>query len=129
MAYKRKSKKQQIKRNVETAVAHVRSTFNNTLVTITTVDGDVLLRGSSGQLGFKGARKGTPFAATQIANRLAKDMVVLGVRLVEVNMQGPGSGRDSVVRALQSSGLSVTLLRDVTPLPHNGCRPSKKRRV
>jgi small subunit ribosomal protein S11 len=128
MAYKRKSKKKQT-RNVESVVAHVRSTFNNTLVAITTPGGDVLLRGSSGQLGFKGARKGTPFAATQIANKLAKEMQAMGVRLVEVNMQGPGSGRDSVVRALQSSGLSVTVLRDVTPLPHNGCRPPKKRRV
>ncbi len=128
MAYKKKSKKQQLK-NVETAVAHVRSTFNNTLVAITTTSGDVLLRGSSGRLGFKGSRKGTPFAATQIGNGLAKDMLGMGIRLVEVNMQGPGSGRDSVVRAFQSSGLTVTVLRDVTPLPHNGCRPCKKRRV
>lgn len=128
MAYKKKSKKK-VLRNIETVVAHVRSTFNNTLVSITTTDGDVLLRGSSGQLGFKGARKGTPFAATQIANKLARELTGMGVRLVEVNLQGPGSGRDSVVRALQSSGLSVTLLRDVTPLPHNGCRPPKKRRV
>ena len=128
MAYKKKSKKTHIK-NIDTVVAHVKSSFNNTLVSITTTTGDVLLRGSAGQLGFKGARKGTPFAATQIANNLAKDMVGMGMRVVEVNMQGPGSGRDSVVRALQSSGLTVSLLRDVTPLPHNGCRPSKKRRV
>lgn len=128
MAYKKKSKKKAL-RNVETVVAHVKSTFNNTLVSITTTDGDVLLRGSSGQFGFKGSRKGTPFAATQIANKLAKELTGMGARLVEVNLQGPGSGRDSVVRALQSSGLSVTVLRDVTPLPHNGCRPPKKRRV
>lgn len=128
MAYKKKGKKKQWK-NIETVVAHIQSTFNNTVVTITTTDGDVILRGSAGRLGFKGARKGTPFAATQIANTLAKDMLDLGVRLVEVNMKGPGSGRDSVVRALQSSGLSITLLRDVTPLPHNGCRAPKKRRV
>lgn len=127
MAYK-KTKKRQL-RNVDTVVAHVRSTFNNTIVSITTTDGNVLLRGSSGQLGFKGARKGTPFAATQIANNLAKEMQTMGVRLVEVNLKGPGSGRDSVVRALQSSGLTITVLRDVTPLPHNGCRPPKKRRV
>ncbi|MBD3272906.1 30S ribosomal protein S11 [Candidatus Dependentiae bacterium] len=127
MAYK-KSKKRQLK-NIDTVIAHVSSTFNNTIVSITTTDGDVLLRGSAGQLGFKGARKGTPFAATQIANNLAKDMQAMGVRLVEVNLRGPGSGRDSVVRALQSSGLTVTVLRDVTPLPHNGCRPPKKRRV
>ncbi len=103
--------------------------FNNTLVTITTTSGDVLLRGSSGQLGFKGARKGTPFAATQIATKLAKDMSGMGVRLVEVNMQGPGSARDSVVRGLQASGMTITMLRDVTPLPHNGPRSPKKRRV
>ena len=127
MAYK-KNKKRQL-RNVDTVVAHVQSTFNNTIVSITTTDGNVLLRGSSGQLGFKGARKGTPFAATQIGTNLAKDMLAMGVRMVEVNMKGPGSGRDSVVRALQSSGVTVTVLRDVTPLPHNGCRPPKKRRV
>jgi small subunit ribosomal protein S11 len=127
MAYK-KSKKKQYK-NIDSVVAHIKSSFNNTLVTIATTSGDVLLRGSSGQLGFKGARKGTPFAATQIANKLAKDMAVIGVRLVEVNMQGPGSARDSVVRALQASGMTITVLRDVTPLPHNGCRSPKKRRV
>lgn len=128
MAYKKKSKKKQ-RKSVETVTAHVNSTFNNTLVSVTTTDGDVLMRGSSGQLGFKGSRKGTPFAATQIASKLARDLASQGVRLVEVNLRGPGSGRDSVVRAFQSSGLSVTVLRDVTPLPHNGCRPAKKRRV
>ena len=128
MAYKKKSKKKQLK-NVDTVVAHIRSTFNNTLLAVTTLEGNVIARGSSGQLGFKGTRKGTPFAATQIGNRVAKELVDMGARMVEVNMQGPGSGRDSVVRALQSSGLMVTVLRDVTPLPHNGCRPPKKRRV
>jgi small subunit ribosomal protein S11 len=88
-----------------------------------------LLRNSSGRLGYKGSRKGTPFAASQIATNLAKEMVGMGVKNVEVNMQGPGSGRDSVVRALQSAGLHISVLRDVTPLPHNGCRPPKKRRV
>jgi small subunit ribosomal protein S11 len=127
MAYK-KSKKKQLK-NVESVVAHIKSTFNNTMVSITTVDGDVIMRGSAGQLGFKGARKGTPYAATQIGGRIAKELAGIGVRMVEVNMQGPGSGRDGVVRALQSSGLNVTLLRDVTPIPHNGCRSPKKRRV
>lgn len=127
MAYKRKSKK--TKRHVDSAVAHVRSTFNNTLATITTLDGDVLLSGSAGRLGFKGSRKSTPFAATQIGMNLAKEMQAMGVKNVEVNLQGAGSGRDSFVRALQSSGLHVSVLRDVTPLPHNGCRPPKKRRV
>ena len=127
MAYKKKSKKS--KRRVDSAIAHVKSSFNNTLVAVTTVDGDVLLRGSSGALGYKGSRKGTPFAASQVGASLAKDMLAMGVRTVEVNLRGPGSGRDSVVRALQASGLNVSILRDVTPLPHNGCRPPKKRRV
>ena len=128
MTYKPKSKKQK-KLRIERAVAHVKSTFNNTLVSITTPEGDVLLRSSSGKMGFKGARKGTPFAATQIGLTLAKDMAPFGVKVLEVNLQGPGSGRDSVVRAFQSAGLTISVLRDVTPLPHNGCRPPKKRRV
>jgi len=127
MAYKRKSKK--VKKLVDTVIAHVKSTFNNTIVTITTVEGDVLLSSSAGKLGYKGAKKGTPFAATQIVSNLAKDMSAYGVRSVEVNLQGPGSGRDSAVRAFQGAGFSITVLRDVTPLPHNGCRPPKKRRV
>lgn len=127
MAYKKKTKKS--RRQVDSVVAHVKSTFNNTLVSITTENGDVLLTGSAGRLGFKGARKGTPFAATQIGSSLAKEMAGLGVKNVEVNLQGPGSGRDAVVRALQASGLSISLLRDVTPLPHNGTRAPKKRRV
>ncbi len=128
MAYKKKSKK--VKKSFDTAVAHVKSSFNNTLVTITTTSGDVILRGSAGKLGFKGARKGTPFAASQIGSLLAKDMIAnFGVKTVEVNLQGPGSARDSVVRAFQASGITVSVLRDVTPLPHNGTRPPKKRRV
>lgn len=114
---------------MDSAIAHVQSSFNNTLVSISTMEGDILLRSSAGKLGFKGARKGTPFAASQIGAGLAKEMSLLGIKNVEVNLQGPGSGRDSVVRALQSSGLNVSVLRDVTPLPHNGCRPPKKRRV
>ena len=127
MAYKKKSKKS--KRQVDAVVAHVTSTFNNTLVAITTPEGDVLLRGSAGKLGFKGARKGTPFAAGQVGANLAKEMTNLGVKNVEVNLKGPGSGRDSVVRSFQAAGLHISVLRDVTPLPHNGCRPPKKRRV
>lgn len=126
MAYKKKTKK---KRQVNSVVAHVKSTFNNTLVTITNMNGDVLLSGSAGGLGFKGSRKGTPFAATQVGATLAKDMQLMGVKDVEVNLRGPGSARDSVVRALQAAGFNITVLRDVTPLPHNGCRPAKKRRV
>ena len=128
MAYKQKSKKHK-KVRVETAIAHVKSTFNNTMVAITNPEGEVLLRCSSGKLGFKGARKGTPFAATQIGVTLARDMATFGIRTLEVNLQGPGAGRDSLVRAFQSSGFSISVLRDVTPLPHNGCRPPKKRRV
>lgn len=127
MAYKKKSKK--ARRQVDSAVAHVKATFNNTLVSITTPDGDVLLRGSAGKLGFKGARKGTPYAAGQVGTILAKEMTGLGIRHVEVNLQGPGSGRDSVVRSFQAAGLGISVLRDVTPLPHNGCRAPKKRRV
>ena len=127
MAYKKKSKKS--KKHIDSVVAHISSTFNNTLVSITTPEGDVLLRGSAGKLGFKGARKGTPFAAGQIGSTLAKDMQAMGVKNVEVNMKGPGSGRESVVRSFQGAGLHISVLRDVTPLPHNGCRPPKKRRV
>jgi len=127
MAYKKKSKKQ--KKKYDSAIAHVKSSFNNTLVTITTVDGNVLLRSSSGKLGYKGSRKGTPFAAGQVASNLAKEMQDMGIKTVEVNLQGPGSGRDSVVRSLQAAGINVSVLRDVTPLPHNGCRAPKKRRV
>ena len=127
MAYKKKSKK--IKKHVDSVIAHVQSTFNNTLVSITTTQGDILMAGSGGKLGFKGSRKGTPFAASQIATSLAKDLKAMGVKSVEVNLKGPGSGRDSVVRAFQAAGLHIAVLRDVTPLPHNGCRPPKKRRV
>ena len=127
MAYKKKLKK--VKRQINNAVAHVASSFNNTMVTIASVDGDVLLWKSAGSLGFKGSRKSTPFAATKIGEALAKDMMSMGIKEVEVNLKGPGSGRDSVVRAFQASGIGVTTLRDVTPLPHNGVRAPKKRRV
>ena len=127
MVYKKKTKKQ--KRNVDSAIAHVKSSFNNTLVSITTLDGEVLLRSSAGALGYKGARKGTPFVGSQIGSNLAKEMALLGIKNLEVNLQGPGSGRDAVVRAFQSSGINISTLRDVTPLPHNGCRPPKKRRI
>ena len=127
MAYKKKPKKQ--KQRIASAIAHVKSTFNNTIVSITTMEGDVLFSSSSGRLGFKGSRKSTPFAASQIASNLAKEMQLIGVKNLEINMQGPGNGRDSVVRAFQAAGLAVSVLRDVTPLPHNGCRPSSKRRV
>lgn len=127
MTYKKKTRKQ--KKNVDAAVVHVRSTFNNTQVTVTTPEGDVIMGASAGKLGFKGSRKGTPFAASQVAATLARDMKTAGIRSLEINLQGPGSGRDSVVRSLQSAGFAINTLRDVTPLPHNGCRAPKKRRV
>jgi len=127
MSYKKRSKK--VKTRVDSAIAHVRSTFNNTIVSVTTPSGDVLFRSSAGRLGFKGARKSTPFAASQIATTLAKEMSDYGIKVVEINLRGPGSGRDSVVRSFQAAGFKITTLRDVTPLPHNGVRPPKKRRV
>lgn len=127
MVYKKKTKKN--KQRIDAAIVHVNSSFNNTLVTITTVEGDVLMRGSCGKLGFKGSRKGTPFAASQVGSLLAKDMIVLGIKSVEVNFKGPGSGRDSVARAMQAAGIGVSVIRDVTPLPHNGPRAPKRRRV
>ncbi len=127
MAYKKVKKK--VKRKVDSVIAHVKSTFNNTMLSITDMSGNVLMRGSAGALGFKGARKGTPFAATQIATNLGRELKVIGVRTAEVNMQGPGSGKDSVVRGLQASGINISVLRDVTPMPHNGPRPPKRRRV
>ena len=130
MAYKKKTKK--VKRHVDSAIVHVKSTFNNTLVTVTTVDGDVLVKDSSGRMGYKGTRKGTPFAASQVGASIAKHLLTLGIKNLEVNLQGPGSGRDSVVRSIQSApapGFAISVLRDVTPLPHNGTRPAKKRRV
>jgi small subunit ribosomal protein S11 len=127
MAYKKKAKK--TKRHVESAVVHVQSSFNNTLICVSTHEGDVLLRGSSGKMGFKGTRKGTPFAASQVAAALAKEMNSIGIKELEVNLKGPGSGRDSVVRAMQGAGFDISVLRDVTPLPHNGTRAPKKRRV
>lgn len=128
MAYnKKKTKKSKLQ--VTSAVAHVKASFNNTLVTITTEKGDVIFSGSAGALGFKGSRKGTPFAASQVVTNMAKDMAAAGIKTLEVNLQGPGSGRDSVVRAFQGAGFQISVLRDVTPLPHNGCRAPKKRRV
>ncbi len=127
MAYTKKTKK--TRRQVDSAIVHVKSSFNNTLVCVTTLEGDVLLRCSSGRLGFKGSRKGTPYAGSQIGVQLSKEMAVFGVKNLEVNLQGPGAGRDAVVRSLQAQGLNILALRDVTPLPHNGCRAPKKRRV
>ena len=111
------------------AIAHVKATFNNTLVTITDVNGDTLIRESAGTMGFKGARKSTPFAAQRAAEQAASKARKLGVTEVEVRVKGPGSGRESAITALQAAGLRILSIEDVTPIPHNGCRPRKRRRV
>jgi len=110
-------------------VAHIKATFNNTLVTITDSQGNVVVWGSSGKAGFKGSKKSTPFAATVAAEQVAREAVNLGMKRVHVRVQGPGSGRESAIQALAAAGLQVRSIRDVTPIPHNGCRPPKKRRV
>ena len=118
-----------VRRSVALGVAHIRATFNNTIITITDLDGDTLCWAASGTIGFKGSRKSTPFAAQRAAEEVAEDAQKMGVRQVEVRVKGPGSGRESAVRALQAAGLEIKSIEDVTPLPHNGCRPRKKRRV
>ena len=124
-----KSKKKKARRNVSRGIAHVQSTFNNTIVTITDTNGDVLCNASAGTVGFKGSRKSTPFAAQRAAEECAAKASKFGVRELEVRVKGPGAGRESAVTALQGAGLLVKAIEDVTPLPHNGCRPPKKRRV
>ena len=117
------------KRNVPNGVAYIQSTFNNTIVTIADTVGDVISWYSAGASGFKGAKKGTPFAAQTAAESAARRAMEQGMRQVEVMVTGPGSGRETAVRALQAAGLEITLIRDITPIPHNGCRPPKRRRV
>src|SRR5438876_12460667 len=124
-----KSKKKKARRNVSRGVAHIKSTFNNTIVTITDPQGDTLCYASAGTVGFKGSRKSTPFAAQRAAEICADRAAKFGVKEVEVRVKGPGSGRESAITALQAAGLSIKVIEDVTPLPHNGCRPPKKRRV
>ncbi|MGB0716680.1 MAG: 30S ribosomal protein S11 [Phycisphaerae bacterium] len=121
--------KKKVRRNVARGVAHIKASFNNTLVTITDVNGDVLCRASAGTVGFKGTRKSTPFAAQRAVEQAASAARKMGMVEVEVKVRGPGSGRDSAITALVSAGLRVHSIEDVTPLPHNGCRPSKRRRV
>ena len=124
-----KGAKKKVKKNVAAGVAHIQSTFNNTVVTITDVAGNALCWGTAGSSGFKGSRKSTPFAAQVAAEECAKKAMEHGVRQLAVYVKGPGGGRESAVRALQAQGIRVTLIRDVTPVPHNGCRPPKRRRV
>jgi small subunit ribosomal protein S11 len=122
-------KKKKAKRNVPTGVAHIKATFNNTIITFTDVNGDVVAWSTSGAKGFKGSRKSTPFAAQVAAEECARKAMVAGMRSCAVLVNGPGAGRESAVRAIASTGMKVTLLKDVTPIPHNGCRPPKRRRV
>jgi len=124
-----KSGKRKIRKNVARAIVHIKATFNNTLVTITDPDGDVICSSSAGCVGFKGSRKSTPFAAQQAAQNCANNAMRNGVREVEIKVKGPGAGRESAISALQGAGLRITSIEDVTPLPHNGCRPPKRRRV
>ena len=126
---KRRSSRKKERRNVPFAIAHVHATFNNTVVSIADPQGNILCWSSAGCLGFKGSRKGTPFAAQQAAQAAGAAAKEHGVRQLEVRVKGPGSGRESSIRALQASGLEVKAIKDVTPIPHNGCRPPKRRRV
>ena len=121
--------KKKVTKNVQSGVAHIQSTFNNTIVTITDVSGNVISWSSAGVRGFKGSRKSTPFAAQLAAEDAAKKAIEHGMRTVSVYVNGPGAGRESALRALQSAGFRVSLIRDITPIPHNGCRPPKRRRV
>jgi small subunit ribosomal protein S11 len=126
---KRATKKRRERKNIERGAAHIRSTFNNTIVTLTDVSGNALSWASSGGLGFRGSKKSTPFAAQLAAETAAKAAMEHGLKTVEVYVKGPGSGREAAIRALQAAGLEVSLIKDVTPIPHNGCRPPKRRRV
>lgn len=126
---KAKSKKKKIKKEVTFGVAHIQSTFNNTIITITDQQGNTICWASSGTSGFKGARKGTPFAAQLAAKEVANKARDFGVRYVDVRVKGPGAGRESSIRALQAAGLEIKSIRDVTPIPHNGCRVRRRRRV
>ncbi|KMY65796.1 30S ribosomal protein S11 [Desulfocarbo indianensis] len=128
-AQKKTTRKRKEKKNIPTGVAHIQSTFNNTIVTITDPNGNVVSWSSSGVQGFKGSRKSTPFASQLAAEDAAKKAMDNGMRSVEVNVNGPGAGREAALRALSATGLNVTVIRDVTPIPHNGCRPPKRRRV
>ena len=125
----KRSTRRKVKKNIERGAVHIRSTFNNTIVTITDVAGNAISWASAGGLGFRGSKKSTPFAAQSAAETAAKAAMEHGLKSVEVYVKGPGSGREAAIRALQTAGLDVTMIKDVTPIPHNGCRPPKRRRV
>ena len=128
-AVKKVIKKRRERKNVEKGAAHIQATFNNTIVTITDTEGNAVSWASAGEMGFKGSRKSTPYAAQTAAEAAGKIAVDHGMKTVEVYVKGPGSGRESAIRALQTVGLEITMIKDVTPIPHNGCRPPKRRRV
>jgi len=128
-AAKKVIKKRRERKNIEKGAAHIQATFNNTIVTITDVAGNAVSWASAGELGFKGSRKSTPYAAQMASETAAKAAMEHGMKTVEVYVKGPGAGRESAIRALQSTGLDISLIKDVTPIPHNGCRPPKRRRV
>ena len=128
-ATKKVIRKRRERKNIEKGSAHISSTFNNTIITLTDVNGNAISWASAGELGFKGSRKSTPYAAQMAAEKAGKDAMEHGLKTVEVFVKGPGSGRESAIRALQSVGLEITMIKDVTPIPHNGCRPPKRRRV
>jgi small subunit ribosomal protein S11 len=129
VAAKRTTRKRKERKNIDRGAAHIRSTFNNTIVTLTDTAGNALSWASAGGLGFRGSRKSTPFAAQIAAETAAKAAMEHGLKSVEVYVKGPGAGREAAIRALQAAGLEVSLIKDVTPIPHNGCRPPKRRRV
>ncbi len=129
MARRTTRTKRRERKNVDKGIAHIKSTFNNTIVTITDTNGNAISWASAGHMGFKGSRKSTPFAAQMAAESAGKEAMEHGMKEVEVFVKGPGSGREAAIRALQAAGLEVNLIKDVTPIPHNGCRPPKRRRV
>ncbi|MBP8626421.1 MAG: 30S ribosomal protein S11 [Syntrophorhabdales bacterium] len=129
MAKTRKTGKKKVRKNIPTGQAYIQSSFNNTIITITDPQGNVISWSSGGVVGFKGSRKSTPFAAQLAAENAAKKAMENGLKTVDVYIKGPGAGREAALRALQSSGLKIHLIRDITPIPHNGCRPPKRRRV
>ena len=126
---KRTTTRRRDRKYIEIGMAHIHSSFNNTIVTITDTQGNAISWGSAGELGFKGSRKSTPYAAGQVAETAAKTAMEHGLKTVEVFVKGPGSGREAAIRALQTAGLEISAIKDVTPIPHNGCRPPKRRRV
>ncbi len=128
-AAKKVVRKRRERKNIEKGTAHIRSTFNNSIITLTDVNGNTISWASAGELGFKGSRKSTPFAAQMAAETAAKAAIEHGLKSVDVFVKGPGQGRESAIRALQAAGLEITSIKDVTPIPHNGCRPPKRRRV